>query len=140
MRHLWIEIEVLDFDLETIGFYFNVLNPETTEPKSNSYLRMTLVELGVFIDALKASAANINLAAPTSVAGKAKTGRSPASNEQLVAGADAMEQPIAVELAMRKAKQTSVAGAVYGAPHSPPPAAGLIARFQMYFRDSGRRR
>ena len=113
MRHLWIEIEVLDFDLETIGFYFNVLNPDTTEPKSNSYLRMSLVELGVFIDALKASAANINLAAPTRVAGNIKTGRSPmASNEQRVAGQDAMEQPIAVELAMIKAKQTSAAGAV----------------------------
>jgi hypothetical protein len=98
MRHLWIEIEVLDFDLETIGFHFNVLNPDTTEPKSNSYLRMTLVELGVFIDALKASAANINLAAPKSVAGKAKTGRSPASNEQLVAGQDAMELQIAGEV------------------------------------------
>ena len=113
MRHLWIEIEVLDSDLETIGFDFNVLNPETTEPKSNSYLRMTLVELGVFVDALKASAANINLAAPTSVAGKGKPGRSPmASNEQRVAGQDAMEQPIAVELAEIKAKQTSAAGAV----------------------------
>ena len=98
MRHLWIEIEVLDFDLETIGFYFNVLDPETTEPKSNSYLRMTLVELGVFIDALKASAANINLAAPTSVAGKAKVDRSPASNDKLVAGQDAMEQQIAGEM------------------------------------------
>ncbi len=140
MRHLWIEIEVLDFDLETIGFDFNVLNPETTEPKSNSYLRMSLVELGVFIDALKASAANINLAAPTSVAGKTKTDRSPASNEQLLAGADAMKQPIAVELAMIKTEQISVAGAVYGAPHLPPPATGLVARFQMYFRDSGRRR
>ena len=91
MRHLWIEIEVLDFDLETIGFHFNVLNPDTTEPKSNSYLRMTLVELGVFIDALKASAANINLAAPKSVAGKIKMGGAPASNEQLVAGQEEME-------------------------------------------------
>ncbi len=99
MRHLWIEIEVLDFDLETIGFDFNVLNPETTEPKSNSYLRMTLVELGVFIDALKASAANINLAAPKSVAGKTKLGRPAASsNEKLVAGQDAMEQQIAGEV------------------------------------------
>ncbi len=98
MRHLWIEIEVLDFDLETIGFDFKVLNPETTEPKSNSYLRMTLVELGVFIDALKASAANINLAAPTSVAGKAKVGRSPASNEKLVAGQEAMKQQISGEM------------------------------------------
>ncbi len=99
MRHLWIEIEVLDFDLETIGFHFNVLNPDTAEPKSNSYLRMTLVELGVFIDALKASAANINLAAPKSVAGKTKMGRAPASsNEKLVAGQDAMEQQIAGEV------------------------------------------
>ncbi len=100
MRHLWIEIEVLDFDLETIGFYFNVLNPDTAEPKSNSYLRMTLVELGVFVDALKVSAANINLVAPKSLAGKTKMGRAPASsNEQLVAGQDAMEQQIGGEVA-----------------------------------------
>ena len=100
MRHLWIEIEVLDFDLETIGFYFNVLNPDTTESKSNSYLRMTLVELGVFVDALKASAANINLAAPKSVAGKTKPGRPAASsNEKLAAGQDAMKQQIAGEMA-----------------------------------------
>ncbi len=98
MRHLWIEIEVLDFDLETIGFHFNVLNPDTAEPKSNSYLRMTLVELGVFIDALKASSANINLAAPTSVAGKTKTDRSPASNDKLLAGQEAMKQQISGEM------------------------------------------
>ena len=99
MRHLWIEIEVLDFDLETIGFYFNVLNPDTTEPKSNSYLRMSLVELGVFIDALKASAANINLAAPTSVAGKTKTGPSPTASNEKLAGQDAMKQQISGEMA-----------------------------------------
>ena len=100
MRHLWVEIEVLDFDLETIGFDFKVLNPDTTEPKSNSFLRMSLVELGAFVDALKASAAKINLAAPKSIAGKTRAGRSPASsNEQLLAGQDVLKQQIAGERA-----------------------------------------
>ncbi len=66
MHDLSVNIEVLDFDLETIGFHFNVINPDTAEPKSNSYFRMSLIELNVFIKALKASAANINLATPKS--------------------------------------------------------------------------
>ncbi len=36
-RDLSVEIGLLDFDLETIGFYHDVLNPGTAEPKSNSY-------------------------------------------------------------------------------------------------------
>jgi len=80
MRHLWIGIEVLDFDLEEIGFFFNVLNPDTKEPKSSSYLRMSLVELGVFINALKASAANIKLSASNSIIGKSKINRLPGSS------------------------------------------------------------
>ena len=66
MRDLSIEIEVPDFDLETIGFYFNVINPDTAESKSNSFLRMSLIEFNVFVKALNASAANINLARPKS--------------------------------------------------------------------------
>ncbi len=64
MKSLWVEIKVLDYDLETVGFDFNVLNPETKAAKSTSCIRMSLDELRVFIDALKASAANINLTAP----------------------------------------------------------------------------
>ena len=100
MKQLWIEIEVLDFDLETIGFYFNVLNPDTTEPKSNSYLRMSLVELDAFINALKASATSINLAAPNKVAGKSRITRSPmASNAKPLSGQDVTKQNVAGEMA-----------------------------------------
>ncbi len=70
MRDLNIEIEVRDFDLETVGFYFNVINPDTAEHKSNSHIRMSLIELNVFINALKASAVNIDLATPATVSGK----------------------------------------------------------------------
>ena len=64
MKNLWVEIKVLDYDLETVGFDFNILNPETKTTKSSSNIRMSLDELRVFIDALKAATANINLAAP----------------------------------------------------------------------------
>ncbi len=77
MKNLQVEIEVLDYDLETIGFDLNVLDPDTTTTKSKSHVRMSLVELNVFVDALKASAANISLAAPKSINGKSMTDRSP---------------------------------------------------------------
>ena len=64
MKNLWVEIKVVDYNLETIGFDFNVLNPDTKTIKSNSNIRMSLDELRVFVDALKASAANINVVAP----------------------------------------------------------------------------
>ncbi len=83
MQDLSVNIEVLDFDLETIGFNFDVINPDTAKPKSNSYFRMSLIELNVFIKALKASAANINLAAPNSVTGgKSKASRSPKTDTE----------------------------------------------------------
>ncbi len=66
MKNLWVEIKILDYDLETVGFDFNVLNPDTKTTKSNSNVRMSLDELRVFVDALRDSAANINLAAPNS--------------------------------------------------------------------------
>ncbi len=66
MRDLNINIEVLDFDLETIGFNFDIIKPDTAKPKSNSYFRMSLIEFNVFINALKASAENIKLATPNS--------------------------------------------------------------------------
>ncbi len=100
MKNLQVEIEVLDYDLETIGFDFNVLNPDTTKAKSKSHVRMSLVELGVFVDALKASAANINLAAPKSITGNSKTGRSPKLfGDKLFPGQDLMKKEIAKEVA-----------------------------------------
>ena len=99
MKNLWVEIEVLDFDLETVGFDFNVLNPDTKKMVSNSHIRMSLDELRVFVDALKASAANINLAAPKNIIENSKFNR-PArlSNEKLFPGQDLMKQEIAEEV------------------------------------------
>ena len=100
MGNLSIEIEVQDFDLETIGFYLNVLDPATKAPKSNSYLRMSLAELDVFVEALKAAAANINLAAPNGIAGKAKSAKTSASSsDKLAPKLDLVEKQIATELA-----------------------------------------
>ena len=99
MKNLQVEIEVLDYDLETIGFDFNVLSPDTKKAKSKSHVRMSLVELNVFIDALKASAANINLAAPKSITGNSRTDRSPKlSSNKLFPGDDLMKKEIAEEV------------------------------------------
>ncbi len=100
MKNLWVEIEVIDFDLETIGFDFNVLNSDTKTVVSNSYVRMSLDELRIFIDALKASAANINLATPKTTTDKSRFNR-PATvpNEKLFPSQDLMKQEIAEEVA-----------------------------------------
>ena len=37
IRDLSIEIDVFDFNLKSIEFYFNATNPDTAEPKSNSH-------------------------------------------------------------------------------------------------------
>jgi len=99
MKHLWVEIEVVDYDLETIGFDFNVLNPDTKKTVSNSHVRLSLDELRVFVDALKASAANINVAAANSITDKSKFNRPPRmSVDKLFPGHDSMKQEIAEEV------------------------------------------
>jgi hypothetical protein len=99
MKNLWVEIEVLDFNLETIGFDFNVLNSDTKKTVSKSYIRMSLDELRVFVDALKASTATIDLTAPKNVADKSKYVRSARmSNDNRFPGQDLMKQEIAEEV------------------------------------------
>ena len=100
MKQLRVEIEVLDYDLKTIGFDFNVLGSDTNETKSKSHVRMSPSELGVFVDALKASAANINLSAPKGTIGNSVTSRSPRlPDDKLFPGQDLMKQEIAEEVA-----------------------------------------
>jgi hypothetical protein len=99
MKNLWVEIKVLDYDLETIGFDLNVLNPETKIAKSTSFVRMSLDELRVFVDALKTSAANINLTVPNNFTDKTKFNRSlRKSNDKLPPSQDLMKQEIAEEV------------------------------------------
>lgn len=100
MKNLWVEIKVVDYDLETIGFDFNILNSKTMKTKSNSFVRMSLDELRLFVDALKASAANINLAAPANVTNKSNFNRpQKLSNDEMFPGQDLMKQEIAEEVA-----------------------------------------
>ena len=103
MRHLWIEIEVVDFDLETIGFFFNILNPDTKESRSNSFLRMSLVELGVFINALKASATNISLAASNGNTSKSRADQSPGlSGDRPLPSQGLMKPKISAEMPYKR--------------------------------------
>ncbi len=100
MQNLWAEIEVLDFDLEMIGFDLKVLNSDTKTTKSKSYIRMTLDEFRVFVDALKASSANINLMAPNKLSSRssfARPKKSPA--DEFFPNEEAMKQEIAEEVA-----------------------------------------
>jgi hypothetical protein len=53
MATLNIGIEIRDFDLERMGFSLSVLDESKKRQASEAYLRMTLMELHVFINALK---------------------------------------------------------------------------------------
>ena len=53
MAELHIGIEVRDFDLERIGFSLSVLDESGKRQLSEGYLRMSLQQLGAFVDALK---------------------------------------------------------------------------------------
>lgn len=55
MSKLSIGVEIRDFDLERMGFSLSVLDGSKKRQASEAYLRMTLSELHVFIDALKAA-------------------------------------------------------------------------------------
>ena len=59
MSNLNIGIEIRDFDLERMGFSLSVLDDTLTRQSSEGYLRMSLAELGVFLDALKAAKGEI---------------------------------------------------------------------------------
>ena len=55
MSKLNIGIEIRDFDLERMGFSLSVLDASKKRQASEAYLRMTLSELHVFINALKSA-------------------------------------------------------------------------------------
>jgi hypothetical protein len=59
MAKLHLGIEVRDFDLERMGFSLSVLDESGRRQLSESYLRMSLQELGAFSDALKAAGSDI---------------------------------------------------------------------------------
>lgn len=61
MSKLNLGIEVRDFDLERMGFSLSVLDSSRKRQASEAYLRMTLTELDVFLNALKAAEEDIAL-------------------------------------------------------------------------------
>ena len=63
MPKLNIGIEVRDFDLDRMGFSLSVLDESKRRQTSEGYLRMTLQELGVFVDALRAAGEEIDVSA-----------------------------------------------------------------------------
>jgi hypothetical protein len=63
MAKLNLGIEVRDFDLERMGFSLSVLDQSGKRQTSEGYLRMTLRELGIFADALKAARDDISVRA-----------------------------------------------------------------------------
>ena len=61
MSSLNLGIEVRDFDLERMGFSLSVLDESNKRQASEAYLRMTLLELNAFIQALKHAPGEIEL-------------------------------------------------------------------------------
>ena len=70
MDTLHLGIEIRDFDLERMGFSLSVLDQTGMQSTSEAYLRMTLEELNVFLNALKAAQGQLALSATESTAGK----------------------------------------------------------------------
>lgn len=61
MSKLNIGVEIRDFDLERMGFSLSVLDETKKRQSSEAYLRMTLTELHIFLNALKAAAEEIDV-------------------------------------------------------------------------------
>jgi hypothetical protein len=55
MSSLNLGIEIRDFDLERMGFSLSVLDSSKNRQASEAYLRMTLLELHAFLNALRAA-------------------------------------------------------------------------------------
>ena len=53
MSNLNLGIEIRDFDLERMGFSLSVLDESKKRQASEAYLRMTLLELHAFLNALE---------------------------------------------------------------------------------------
>ena len=76
MSKLNLGVEVRDFDLERMGFSLSVLDDASKRQTSEGYLRMTLQELGTFLDALRSVPQEIELTAINEVGlGKAPAAR-----------------------------------------------------------------
>ena len=63
MAKLNLGIEVRDFDLDRMGVSLSVLDESGKRQLSEGYLRMTLRELGVLVDALRSSGKDLELVA-----------------------------------------------------------------------------
>jgi hypothetical protein len=63
MARLNLGVEVRDFDLERMGFSLSVLDQTGKRQTSEGYLRMTLQEMGAFLDALRAARGEIEVTA-----------------------------------------------------------------------------
>ena len=63
MARLNLGVEVRDFDLERMGFSLSVLDQTGKRQTSEGYLRMTLQEMGTFLDALRAAHGEIEVTA-----------------------------------------------------------------------------
>lgn len=61
MSQLNIGVEIRDFDLDHMGFSLSVLDASKKRQASEAYLRMTLLELHVFLKALRAAEEDIEL-------------------------------------------------------------------------------
>jgi hypothetical protein len=61
MSNLNLGIEIRDFDLERMGFSLSVLDDSKKRQASEAYLRMTLLELHAFLNALRAAEDQIAL-------------------------------------------------------------------------------
>ena len=61
MSDLNLGIEIRDFDLERMGFSLSVLDDSNKRQASEAYLRMTLLELNAFLNALKAAEGDVEL-------------------------------------------------------------------------------
>ena len=61
MSNLNLGIEIRDFDLERMGFSLSVLDESKKRQASEAYLRMTLLELNCFLNALKAAENDVSI-------------------------------------------------------------------------------
>jgi len=61
MPKLNLGLEIRDYDLERMGFSLSVLDETKKRQSSEGYLRMTLGELGLFVNALRAAQNEIEL-------------------------------------------------------------------------------
>jgi hypothetical protein len=61
MSSLNLGIEIRDFDLERMGFSLSVLDESKKRQASEAYLRMTLLELHAFLNALRAAEGEVEL-------------------------------------------------------------------------------